>query len=83
MKYAGILFTYYVIILGGGSRAMMILITQGGWGVQNWPKFDDVICARSLTSNQKLLFRNISNFYQWGQNLFWKQEIEFSKQEME
>ena len=33
MKYAGILFTYYVIILGGvggPDRAMMILMMQGG-----------------------------------------------------
>ena len=29
---------------------MMILMTQGGWGVQNWPKVDDVIYERSLTS---------------------------------
>ena len=38
-------YTYYVIILGG-VRSMIILITQG-W-VQNWAKVDFVICARSL-----------------------------------
>ena len=27
---------------------MMILMMQGGWGVQNWPKVDDVIYERSL-----------------------------------
>ena len=27
---------------------MMMLMTQGGWGVQNRPKVDGVICARSL-----------------------------------
>ena len=37
-KYAGILFTYYIIILGGG------------WGVKNWPNVDDVIYGRSLMS---------------------------------
>ena len=25
------------------------IITLGGGGVQNWPKVDDVICARSLS----------------------------------
>ena len=29
---------------------MMILMTQGGWGVQNWPKVDDVIYERSLAT---------------------------------
>ena len=33
IKYAGILFTYYIIIVGGGG--------------QNWPKVDDVIYERS------------------------------------
>ena len=55
IKYAGILFTYYIIILGvgGGSRAMMILMTQGGWGVQNWPKVDVVIYGRFLRLSKK------------------------------
>ena len=38
-------YTYYVIILGG-VRAMIILITRGGG--HNWAKVDYVICALSL-----------------------------------
>ena len=32
---------------------------------------------------KKLLLQKVSNFYKRIQNLFWKQEIELSKQEME
>ena len=34
---------------------MIILITQGGWGVQNWAKLDYVICARSLAVTTKFV----------------------------
>ena len=30
-----------------------------------------------------LLSQNVSNFNQWVENWFWKQEMELSKQEME
>ena len=34
--------------MGGGVRAMIILITQWGVGFQNWAKVNYVICAHSL-----------------------------------
>ena len=48
MKYAGISFTYYVIILGVKSHDDL---DDAGEGVQNWPKVDDVICTHSLKTN--------------------------------
>ena len=33
---------------GGGSRLALIMLTQGGWGVQNQKKLADVILERSL-----------------------------------
>ena len=35
---------------------MMILMTQGGWGVQNWPKVDDVIYECSLSKDIKNIY---------------------------
>ena len=44
-----VLFKYYISKLGGGSRPVLILLTQGtGWGVQNLGKPADVILERSL-----------------------------------
>ena len=51
MKYVGILFTYYIIILEGGEGSHDD-VDDAGVGGQNWPKVDDVICARSLRTNQ-------------------------------
>ena len=50
MKYVGILFTYYIIILEGGEGSHDDVDDAGGGA--KWPKVDDVICARSLRTNQ-------------------------------
>ena len=36
-----------------------------------------------ITSNQKTFLPNVSYFYHWVQNWFWKREMELSKWEME
>ena len=33
---------------GGGSRLVLIMLTQGGWGVPNYGKLADVILEHSL-----------------------------------
>ena len=44
-----LLFKYYISILGGGSRPVLILLTQGGmWGFQNLGKPADIILERSV-----------------------------------
>ena len=44
------MFTYYTIILGGGWGVQSHDdVDDAGGGVQNWPKVDGVICARSLS----------------------------------
>ena len=42
-----------------------------------------IISPTSWPPIKKLLLQNVSNFYHWVQNQFWKQEMDLSKQEME
>ena len=35
---------------GWGSKSVLIALTQGGWGVQNYGKHADIILERSLIS---------------------------------
>ena len=34
---------------GGGSKSVLIALTQGGWGVQNYGKHADIILEHSLS----------------------------------
>ena len=53
---------------------------KGNGNIQKWIR---IFYPTPWPLIKKLFLQNISNFYQWAQNLFWKQEIELSKQEME
>ena len=63
IKYAGILFKCYIIILGGvgvQSHDDLDDAGGGGGGVQNWPKVDDVIYERSHPSLTQLVSLSVA-----------------------